>query len=256
MVIYLDTVMGLNFLVDFLLMLGTNQLSGFPADWKRAAAAAALGGIYGGVCLIPGFHFLGNALWRLVSLGLMGTIAFGWSRSALKRCGVFLLLALALGGLASSMGRSDFPGLVLCASMLWLLCRFSFRNSVSAGEYIPLEITHEEKKLCLRALRDTGNTLRDPVTGEPVLVISAEAAGALTGLTMEQLSRPMETLAQGRIPGLRLIPYQTVGGGGLLLAKVFPDVKLGTRHQKAIVAFDTGSLGKVDGFQALTGGNV
>ena len=39
--IYLDLVVILNFLVDFLLLLGTNRLSGFPASPLRAAAAAA-----------------------------------------------------------------------------------------------------------------------------------------------------------------------------------------------------------------------
>ena len=255
MVIYLETVMGLNFLVDFLLILGTNRLSGVTADWKRTAAAAALGGIYGGMCLVPGFGFLGNMLWRLVSLGLMGMIAFGWNRNAPARCGVFLLLALALEGLASAVGRSDFPALILCAVILLLLCRFSFRNPPLAGECVPLEIGFGGKRLRLKALRDTGNTLRDPVTGEPVLVISADAAHTLTGLTLEQLRHPMETLTQGRIPGLRLIPYRSVGGGGFLLAKVFSDVKLGARCQKAVIAFDTGNLGRTDGFQALTGGN-
>ena len=41
MKIYLDLVVILNFLVDFLLLLGTNRLSGFPASPLRAAAAAA-----------------------------------------------------------------------------------------------------------------------------------------------------------------------------------------------------------------------
>ena len=40
--IYLDLVVILNFLVDFLLLLGTNRLSGFPASPLRAAASAAL----------------------------------------------------------------------------------------------------------------------------------------------------------------------------------------------------------------------
>ena len=43
MVVYLDLVMGLNFGVDFLLLLGTNHLAGFPPGYGRTAAAAALG---------------------------------------------------------------------------------------------------------------------------------------------------------------------------------------------------------------------
>jgi hypothetical protein len=91
MAVYLDLVMVLNFLVDFLLFLGTNRLSGFPAEGWRCAGASLLGAVYSGACLLPGFRFLGNLLWHCVSLGLMGILAFGWEAGALKRSGIFLL---------------------------------------------------------------------------------------------------------------------------------------------------------------------
>ena len=65
MVIYLDLVMLLNFLVDFLLLLGTNRLSGFPAGGWRCALAALLGAVFSCGCLLPGMAFLGNLLWGL-----------------------------------------------------------------------------------------------------------------------------------------------------------------------------------------------
>ena len=122
MKVYLDLVMLLNFLVDFFLLLGTNRLSGFPADLKRTAAAAALGGLYGGACLLPELRFLGNLLWRTVFLVLMAVLAFGWNRSAVRRAGVFLLLTMALGGLALSFGRGALTSLLAAVGM-WLLCR-------------------------------------------------------------------------------------------------------------------------------------
>ena len=77
MAVYLDLVILLNFLVDFLLLLGTNRLSGFPSAPGRCALAAAFGRIYAGVCLLPGLRFLGNLLWRSVTMCLMAWIAFG-----------------------------------------------------------------------------------------------------------------------------------------------------------------------------------
>ena len=66
--IYLDLVILLNFSVDFLLLMGTNRLSGFPLSPGRCAWAAVLGAVYSGACLLPGFSFLGALLWRMVSL--------------------------------------------------------------------------------------------------------------------------------------------------------------------------------------------
>ena len=132
--IYLDLAVILNFIVDFLLLLGTNRLAGFPLDARRCALAAALGGVYGGACLIPGFSFLGSLLWRTVCLALMAGLAFGLSKSAFKRGGVFLLLSLALGGLAESLGQGDILTLCLAAGGIWGLCRAAFGERVGGQD--------------------------------------------------------------------------------------------------------------------------
>ena len=249
MVIYLDLVMVLNFLVDLLLLLGTNRLSGFPPGWRRILPAAALGSLYAGICLLPGMGFLGGCFWRTVFLGLMGWWAFGWNPGGWRRSAVFLVLSLALGG-AVSRG-SGFSALILGAGGLWLLCRVAFQGSVGGSEYLPLHVGG----LSLTALRDTGNTLKDPISGEAVLVISGDYSEALAGLSRDQLAHPLETLAARAVPGLRLIPYCAVGrGSGMLLAKRFSDVKLGNVTRDALVAFAPEGLGKNQMYQALAGG--
>lgn len=249
----MDLVVILNFIVDLLLLLGTNRLSGFPLVPGRCAMAAALGGVYSGVCFLRGFRFLGSLTWRLVSLGIISVMAFGWNGSAWKRGGVFVLLSMALGGIAVSFGRGDFFAIVLAAALTWLLCRAAFGESVGGREYIPLELRYGDKTASIIALRDSGNTLRDPISGEAVLVISGETARRLTGLTLEQLRSPLETLARRPIPGLRLIPYRAVGqGGGMLLALRFDRVKIGPRTQSAIVAFAPDGLGDGQMYQALS----
>lgn len=255
MAVYLDLVMVLNFLVDFLLLLGTNRLSGFPAQGWHCAAAAMVGAVYSGACLLPGFRFLGNFLWRCVSLGLMSVMAFGWDAGALKRGSIFLLLSMAMGGIALSLGRGNILSLVLCGAVCLVLSILSFGGQVGGRAYVPLKIDHEGHSVSLIALKDTGNTLRDPVTGEQVLIISPEAAGKLTGLSPEQLQHPMETLVFHPVSGLRLIPYRSVGNaGGFLLAKRFSEVTIGDRKQSALVAFAAEGLGKGEIYQALTGG--
>lgn len=252
MEVYLDLVVILNFLVDFLLLLGTNRLSGFPLAAGRCALAAALGGIYAGACMLPGFSFLGGTLWRTVSLVLMALAAFGCNRSAAKRGGVFVLLSMALGGIAMSFGRGNFPALVLAAAGVWLLCRVAFGETVGGREYIPITLTYGDRSASFIALRDSGNTLRDPITGEQVLVVAGDVAQKLTGLSMEQLRAPLETLALRPVPGLRLIPYRTVGSsGGMLLGLRFENVKLGSRTQSAVVAFAPEGLGGGEVYQAL-----
>lgn len=255
MAVYLDLVVILNFLVDFLLLLGTNRLAGFPLGAKRCALAALLGAVYAAGCLVPQLRFLGNVLWRTVSLGLMAVIAFGCGKSAAKRGGVFVLLSMALGGIALSFGKGNVLSLVLCAGGVWLLCRVAFGETVGGREYIPVTLTYGDNTVSLTALRDSGNTLRDPITGEQVLVIAGDVARKLTGLTQEDLRSPLETLARRPIPGLRLIPYHSVGNNcGMLLGLRFENVKFGSRTQSAVVAFAPEGLGRGEVYQALTGG--
>lgn len=256
MKIYVDGLMCLNFLVDLLLLLGTNRLAGYPSDIRRLAAASALGGVYAGICLIPDFRFLGSLFWRGICLGLMGSIAFGCSRSALRRCGIFWVLSLALGGFAVSLGRADLGAILLSGMLLWGICRFSFAEPTGSRRVIPLEIRYRDRTVKLLALQDTGNTLRDPVSGEPVLVICASAARDLTGLTQAQLQDPLGTAAAAPMPGLRLIPYRTVGRGGMMLAMVFEDTVLNGKGRRRLVAFSSENFGSGEGYQALTGGIV
>lgn len=253
--VYVDGVMAVNFVVDFLLLLGTNHLSGIPSDKKRLALAALLGAMYSGWCLLPDFRFLGNLIWRLVCLGLMGILAFGWERSALKRSGIFLFLSLALGGLAISLGKANSRTLLLAGVGVWVLGRISLMRCGESREYIPVVIRNGECTVKLLALHDTGNTLRDPVTGQQALIISRSAASRLTGLTEEQLKDPLGTMASRALPGLRLIPFRTVGqSGGMMLAMIFENVIVDGRRRKTLIAFAPENFGGNTAYQALTGG--
>lgn len=257
MKVYVDVVAFLNFLVDYLLILGTNRLSGFPPDFGRSAAAALLGGIYGGICLLPGFSFMASYFWRIVMLCLMAILAFGWNRSAFRRGGVFVLLSMALCGIAVGMGGHNTQMLILSVGIMLLLCSISFRGTVGSREYIPVKLFWEGNEMDLIALKDTGNTLQDPLTGEQVLVAGADIAEKLLGLTVHQLLHPVETLTMGEFPGLRLIPYRSVGQpGAMLLAVRFQNARIGKKQMKPLVAFAPERIAKGEMYQMLTGGAV
>ena len=255
--IYVDLVAMLNFLVDFLLILGTNRLTGFPPDFCRSAVAAAFGGLYGGACLFPGFSFLGNFLWRAIALCAIAVIAFGCNRSAVRRTGIFVLLSMALGGIAVGMGQGSIWILILSGSLIWLLCGVGFHGAVGQREYIPITLRWKKDSLTVIALKDTGNTLHDPLTGEQVLVAGSDVGIKLLGLTAHQLQHPIETMASGVLPGMRLIPYHAVGQpGSFLLAMRFPGSKIGKMERDPLVAFAPEVIAGGEMYQMLAGGTV
>lgn len=245
------SVMLLSFAVNFLLLRGTAQLAMEDAGVGNLLTASLLGAAYAGACLLPGLAFLRGTVWWLLSLLGISVLAFGWNRSTWKKGGIFVLLTMALGGTALAVGRGEGWMLLLYALVVRVLGRVAFGTN---RHLLPVRISGGGKTVELTALIDTGNELRDPITGERVLVIGAKAAEALTGLSQSRLRDPLTTMESEGIPGLRLIPYRTVGSEtGMLLAMRFPSVKIGGRDRPGIVAFAPQDLGG-ESYQALAGG--
>ena len=218
----------------------------------RCGIGALTGALLGTACLLPSFSFLRRLSWHLFRLMLSALLAYGVNRAALRRCCVFAVFHLALLGAAVSADQETMAGLALFALLLWLLCRWGFGNQ--SRSYRMLTLRLGDQAATVLALQDTGNRLRDPVSGEPVVVISADTAYRLTGLSESDLQQPLQTLARHPVPGLRLIPYHTVGNSGLMLGLRFRDAKLDGKKRNLLVAFAPEGLGNGEVYQALTGG--
>ena len=250
MPVYLDILMLLNFLVDLLLLVGTNRLAGCPPRLKRALAAAGLGGIYGGLCVVSGFYFLGSIFWRLICLAVMAGIAFGFHKDALRRGVLFILLSMALGGVAQIINQGGFFGLVVSAGVICVMCILGFR--VKPGQqFVQVRIG----QCGFLALVDTGNALTDPLTGQQVLVVSPGVGEKLLMLDRVSFCDPLNVMAA--VPGMRLLPFRAVGRSeGLLPVKRFDDVKIGSWKGSCLVAFSPNEIGQGKPYEALTGGMV
>ena len=245
----------LYFSVDAVLLMGANQLCGFPQSSKRIILAATVGAAYALLCLKPGFHFLGNLFWRTVSLALIAVIAFGLDSSSLRRGFIFAFLQLAMLGILDGR-REGFWQIVLAVSVVFLLSMIGFGDG-AGRQYLPIQIEFEGKTARFTALRDTGNCLQDPLTGESVLVVSPKVGEALLGIPISEMADPVKILQEHPLPGLRLIPYRTIGNStGLLLAMRFGNVRLGEKVTSQTVAFSPQPIGEGKTFQALAGGNI
>ena len=255
LVVYLDVVIFLNFAVDFLLLLGVNRFTGHPDDITRCLWGAVVGGIYAGVCLIPEFAFLGRWYGCLACVILVALIAYGYHRSTIRRGTLFYLLSMALGGIALCMDHKSFTALIIAAGGLYLVCLYAFRDFPGARRLVKVKLTRNGSTYHLIALVDTGNTLVDPISGTQVLVAGPKVAGDMLRLTRSQLTDPVQTLQTANIPGLRLLPYRTVGqGDGLMLGIRMDSVEIDGHKSGSFVAFSPVDFGNDEAYQALTGG--
>ena len=245
---YGGLVFGLAWIVDFLLLRGAAGENCGKVSRLRCAVGAAVGGGYGVMAL----H--GCRGWLLPVLLMMGLTAYGLRNYPCW--GKFLFLWLVVHAMAAGVRNMDGWFLVLAAALLCLLALL--RTDGGAGQgIVPITICYGGKVAQLQALRDNGNLLTDPVTGESVLIVSPWVGWKLLNLTAGQLLHPVETMESVKLTGLRLIPYTAVGqSGGMLLAMRFDDVIWDGQRRPQIVAFSPNPIGDGKRFEALAGGTI
>ncbi len=277
MVVYLDRVFALNGLLDYALLVVCGTVTATPLRRRRILPAAALGGLYACLTLTGSLRFLGTAPMQLVAGFLLCVLAFGTGRGLFRRLLVLLLLSAAFSGVvlaltglfsapASLVGsRVYYPvslgTLVLTAGGAFGVMRWALRRlRHQGGDIARVKVRLRGRTADFTALRDTGNTLRDPVSGSPVLVADRSIfLKLLPELKDGDLSRPAELLAEARVLGAgpRLIPYRTVGvSRGMLLALRPEDVEINGEKEAMLVAFSPVPVSDGGGYEALLGGTV
>lgn len=281
-VVYLDRVLLLNLLVDYLLLLTTARLAGIPLRRGRLALCAAVGALYAGAVFLPGLSWLSHPLCRTAVGAAMALAA--WRREAhpWRLTALFFLLAGGLGGLVLALGLASgsvaaYVGRLYRAEISWPvllgaalgffgLLHLVFRQAArhGGGEIMDATISIGGQSRAVRVLHDTGNTLRSPVTGQPVLVLEQTSLGGLLPPEVERIvtrrAPPEERMAQLHTTDLgrrfSLLPFCSVGAPeGLLLAVCSDSVQIGgTTYPRTLVALSPGPVSDGGGYQALWGG--
>ncbi|MBQ2829519.1 MAG: sigma-E processing peptidase SpoIIGA [Oscillospiraceae bacterium] len=281
MVVYIDSVFFLNLLANYLLLISTVRLCGLPPQRGRLLAAATLGAAYAvAVFVLP----IDGFLWKIFVACIMVYTAFGDRRSFFRSLFLFLGLSCAFAGCVLALGiLSDNTQLLtrgvffadiswrilLIASMAaYLVLNVVFRGSARhdiAKELLAATITRGGRTVSLTVLRDTGNTLTDPLTGRAVLVVWQDALAPLwSAHTFETFkvcrnktaAETLEHLHAAGESGFRLLPYRSVGvSAGLLLVMQSDLVEIsGRKYQNVPVALSPTPVSDGGGYSGLWGG--
>lgn len=265
--VYGDLLFLINFSMDFLCLFLVARLLAKPFSLPRTVLAAALGGIYSVTALFLTLGAWGRLADLLVCV-LICAVAFGdkregWSSLALLS-GAFVLASMLLGGVMTAifnlMNRADPPldsfadddsiplwlfALVTAAASLitWIGGRFLRRRGQIPEAQVEIQLGG--RKTVIRAMCDSGNLLRDTVSGKPVIVSDIKNAVNLLPVDCAHITEWNADTVQALPPPLaarvRLIPTSSVGADGILLA-LRPDsvvIRVGnrTRSADALIGF-------------------
>ena len=262
-VLYLDSLLFFELASDLTLLWAAGKLCQARRRKLRLLAAAFLGAGYAllSVLWAPAASLAGKA----VSLAAMLLIAYGREKSLWRLGLAFLAMCAVYAGAASAViwtsGRASLRALVFALGVSLGVCALPFRFSGRRGGRVRLRLVRGSRCIELTALRDTGNRLREPLSGDPALIAAeADLLPLLEPELQSRLSATAGLSAPERLtilgPGFRLLPYRTLQGGGLLLAfrpdQVFLD---GTLCPGLWAALSPGPLRPGDGCTALLGGD-
>ena len=271
--VYLDQVFVLNLCVNYLLLRGAAQLGASAVRRRRLLLAAGVGAVYAVAVYLPGCAFLQRLPVKLLCGAALPLLAFGAKKTTLRLGAVFACLSLVLCGAVYAVEclkhgairlRGDalfypvtFGSVVLTAGAVYAACRLLLpRLTHAADSIVPVTLTLRGRRVRLSALRDTGNTLCDPVSGQSVLVAEWRSARQLLpfDLQAEDFQSPAALALRLKEYHPRLIPYRAVGTASGLLLALPCTISIGKQSATGLVAFSPSPLSDGGGYDALTGG--
>ncbi len=246
MVIYADILLALNWWLDFLLLLGVRRMLGLTARPWRVAVGALVGALSAGVLFLPPLPWWLSLLVKLVAAAGMVMVAFGRSgwRDFLRQVLLLFGLSAGMAGLCGALyffvTPSDlyvFNGVVyyavpplllvgltvICYGLLSLIGYVS-RRRAPAGRCFHLHITYGHRTRAVPCLYDSGNHLTEPFSGRPVVVLER---GEATWLLPVPGSAEDIPTSPGEA-GWRVVPFDSLGGRGLLPAFVPTAIEVDT----------------------------
>ena len=259
--VYADLLFLINFSMDFLCLFLVARLLAAPFSFLRGGLAAAVGGAYAVALLFVDLGILGWVM-DLLTCFLICTIAYAARgqglRGLLLYTAAFFLVSMLLGGIMTSlfnlMNRAAPPLDEFTESYdlpVWLFAAVTILAATATrigGRFLrrraqvqeaQIEIRMAEQSVTVQGFCDSGNLLRDAVSGKSVIVLDLTVARHL----MPELHRLSDLSRSDALPSLpshlaaraRLIPTQTANAESLMPAFRPDSIVIYTEKQRRSV---------------------
>ncbi len=268
-VIYADVLFLINASCDLLSVYLTGKLCGIEIRPIRAAAAAAAGALCAVIVTILSLPPAAANLSGVIISFLICFISFGRARPALflRRTALLwssaCLVSGAVSAVASATGSAgrQFRGrraaaiFALSAAAVLLVSRIRRSNAGKKSSIVRVAIG--DRASTVRCLLDTGSLTRDPIGGDPVVILCADSCRKI--FREEELSY---LVGKTPIPPdrlgtrLRIVPQRTLGGERTIFA-VRPDsVTVDGVKRRAVIAVEDSPRGSFGSFDGIVPGSI
>lgn len=199
---YIDQFAAEHFLTGCLLLSVTSRFLGRRIPWMRIVIGSIVNSVIMILCILLGIPG-GYAVGILAA----GFVVF-YEKSAavgklIKGMGAILAVTVCFGGvleiLMDLLGLPAFAGMTASVLILYAAVIRWQKQGIFLRSVMTVQLYWNGQSRTVRALLDTGNQLREPLTGMAVSILQADAAQQLLGEAWEQRR------------GFYLIPYHSLG---------------------------------------------
>ncbi len=255
--VYGEYLLAENLLMNWLILYLTSYFSKATVSNWRIWISAVLGALYSFVFFFPSLTFLCSFVMKIIFSILMIIITFSpyKFKDFMKLISIFYLISFVFGGAAFALiyftnfngllsngifyiGNFPVKLLIYSGIIAYLLIRYCWEYiqvKISRDKiYVPIWIEVENHQSQLQGLLDTGNSLQDPLSKYPVIIVEYDAIQNLLPKDLQNIYNEKQTEGLDLISKtlessewmnrFRVIPFKSLGKENGILMGFKPDL--------------------------------
>ena len=241
MTVYLDLIFIENVLMNYIILFATGFIQKMQMKQLRLILSSAFGGVYAIISYLNIIPIYSNIFMKILLSIIMIYIAFNPPnvKKLCKTILLFYLTSFVMGGCAlallymispESIAFKDggtYPMKITIVAGLVGFCIIQIAFQINKRQLkkkdmiCNLEISINKQKSEVKAYLDSGNTLKDPISKKPVIVVEKDKIKNFSNIDLEKLIGGDEPNTEKL--KLKIIPFNSIGKQNGMLIGVKPD---------------------------------
>lgn len=277
--------------MNSIILYATAIILKFKPKTYRIIISSAIGSVYAIITYITEIQIYTSVILKAILAVVMVYVAFNPQslKKMWKQVAIFYLTSFVFGGVTLYLiyyikpeevfikngffaGEKILKIIMLGAIVAFIMIKISLKiikTRISPKDmYCKIKIKLNEKKIETKAMIDTGNLAKEPITNTPVIIVEStlleealprQILNNLENILCGDLSQISEEIQEKYISRLRCIPFSSLGKqNGMLLGIRADEIEVETEEEKKItkniiIGIYDKSLTKRGEYRALIG---
>lgn len=238
MTIYIDLIFLENIFMNSIIIYATAIILKKEIKILRILLGSTIGAIYACIYYISKMEIYSNIILKIILSCAIVYIAFNSKtiKAFAREILIFYLTSFTFGGVTFALLYFISPGEILFKNgaligiyplkmiliggifgfIIIIISFKSIKNRLSKKDMLcNISIVFEKGKIDVNAIIDTGNFLREPLTGKPVIIVEKEVLKNVIPVdileNMEEIISGTKIIEDKYISKIRLIPFSALG---------------------------------------------